>query len=149
MAEAAVRGAGDEPAGGGRFLTFRVAGRRYALPAAAVAEVIPIPAVARLPRSPKSLLGLANLRGAVIPVVDPCVLLGRGAFIPGPAARAIVLAGANPVGVCVEAVERLILVPAGRIETGSAVMAAEPGERLAGAFRNDRSADGASPDADR
>ncbi len=76
-----------------RFLTFRIDGRRYALPAGDVAEVMPIPVVARLPLAPKSLMGLANLRGMVIPVVDPRILLRREAFVAGRTARAVVVDG--------------------------------------------------------
>src|SRR5271168_4206513 len=81
-------------ASGRRFLTFRISGRPYALPAEDVAEVILMPRVARLPHSPKSLMGLANLRGTVIPLIDPRAMLGQQAFTPGNTARAIVLAGA-------------------------------------------------------
>ena len=53
-----------------RFLTFQVDGELYALPANQVAEVIRLPAVARVPQAPKGLLGLANLRGSVLPVAS-------------------------------------------------------------------------------
>ena len=60
-----------------RFLTFRANGELYALPANQVAEVIRLPAVARVPQAPKGLLGLANLRGSVLPVASLRGLLGR------------------------------------------------------------------------
>ena len=59
-----------------RFLTFRSAGTLYALPAEYVLEVIHVPAVARVPHSPPSLLGIANLRGTVLPLVGLRELLG-------------------------------------------------------------------------
>ena len=59
-----------------RFLTFRIDGQLYALPAEQVAEVIRLPAVARVPQAPKGLLGLANLRGTVLPVASLRGLLG-------------------------------------------------------------------------
>ena len=52
-----------------RFLTFRLERRLYALPTEDVVEVIRVPAVARLPQGPKSLLGIANLRGSVLPIL--------------------------------------------------------------------------------
>ena len=42
-----------------------------------VAEVIRVPAVARIPQGPPALLGLANLRGSVLPVAGLRELLGR------------------------------------------------------------------------
>ena len=124
-----------QPAPARRFLTFRVDHRRYALPAADVAEVMPLPVIARLPLGPKSLMGLANLRGTVIPLVDPRVLLRRGTFAPTPTARAIVLNGAAPLALAVDAVEALLAIDASRIETRQGGLAAEPGEHLLGAFR--------------
>ena len=59
------------------FLTFRVSDRRYALPAEDIVEVIRLPPVARVPQAPKGLLGLTNLRGAVLPVASMRSLLGQ------------------------------------------------------------------------
>jgi chemotaxis signal transduction protein len=59
---------GSVAAGKRRFLTFHVERRLYALPAEWVVEVIRIPLVARVPQTPKALLGVANLRGAVLPL---------------------------------------------------------------------------------
>src|SRR5947209_20385884 len=84
-------------AGARQFLAFRVSGRRYALPAEDVAEVLGVPAVARLPHSPPSLLGLANIRGTVVPVVSPAVLLGRDDVAPESSSRAILLNGGTLV----------------------------------------------------
>jgi len=50
------------------FLTLRTNGEHYALAADVVSEVIALPPVARVPQAPRGLLGLANLRGAVLPV---------------------------------------------------------------------------------
>ena len=59
-----------------RFLTFSTNGQLYALPSGQVAEIIRLPAVARVPQAPKGLLGLANLRGNVLPVASLRGLLG-------------------------------------------------------------------------
>ena len=133
----------DPPAPRRRFLTFRVDDRRYALPAETISEVIHVPPVARLPRSPKCLMGLANLRGMVIPVIDARTMLRRGTVKHGPAARAIVLAGATPMALAVDAADVLVSVAADRVETRQVAPAAEPGEILLGAFRTDPLHDGA------
>ena len=59
-----------------RFLVFQLAERVYALAAETVAEVIRIPTTARVPQAPRALIGVANLRGAVLPVVSLRALLG-------------------------------------------------------------------------
>jgi purine-binding chemotaxis protein CheW len=114
-----------------RFLTFRTGGRLYALPAGEVAEIIRVPSVARVPQAPKALLGVANLRGAVLPLVSLRALLG---LADEGGARAIVLDGGAPVAIAVDAVEALVTVDAERIETRPAQLSAEPGERVTGVF---------------
>jgi purine-binding chemotaxis protein CheW len=116
-----------------RFLTFRVDGELYALPANQVAEVIRLPAVARVPQAPKGLLGLANLRGSVLPVASVRGLVGADESAEA-TTRAIVLDGAAPVALAVDVVEALVAVETERIETRQAELATRPGERLKGAF---------------
>jgi purine-binding chemotaxis protein CheW len=117
-----------------RFVTFRVGARLYALPAEDVAEVIRPPSVARVPQTPKALIGVANLRGTVLPVVSMSALLGHDRTEMGSDGRAIVLSGAAPVALAVDAVEALVAVASERIETRPTELAAESGERLTGAF---------------
>jgi len=126
--------AAEAESGALRFLTFRMGERLYALPAEEVVEVIRIPQVARLPQAPKGLMGLANLRGSVLPVASLRGLLGEGTE-SGSASRAVVLDGASPVALAVDSVEALVSVEAERVETKPAEIAAEPGERLRGVFQ--------------
>jgi purine-binding chemotaxis protein CheW len=119
-----------------RFLTFRVAGRRYALPAAEIGEVIQLPAIARVPHSPAGLLGLTNLRGNVIPVASGRGLLGQAEGTAADRERAIVLSDGAPVALAVDAIERLIEVADEKLDAHSAEIAALPGEALRGAFRD-------------
>ena len=119
-----------------RFLTFRMGERLYALGAEEVSEIIRVPVVARVPQGPKSLLGVANLRGSILPVASLRGLLGQD-VAPGSASRAIVLDGAAPVALAVDSVSALVSVGADRVETGRAALAAQPGEQLRGAFRTE------------
>lgn len=53
------------------FLVFRLGKDEFGLPIEAVDEVGEVPArIARLPKTPKFLEGVVNLRGDVLPVVD-------------------------------------------------------------------------------
>lgn len=98
------------PAGGGDrrelALTFRVGGERFALPAADIAEVIRRPLTTRVPQAPASLVGLANLRGAVLPVISLAQLMGRerGAGVDG---RVIIFDRGVRVGLLVDEVSAL------------------------------------------
>jgi chemotaxis signal transduction protein len=50
----------------------------YALPIDWVREVVAAPTVTRLATAPASVLGLINLRGEIVPLLDTVVLLGVG-----------------------------------------------------------------------
>jgi purine-binding chemotaxis protein CheW len=88
------------------FLTVQVGDERFTLPASDVAEVIRPPAVTRVPLGPSSLLGVANLRGAVMPVVSLHRLLGGEASLSSNA-RVVVIDCGTPVGLMIDKVTSL------------------------------------------
>jgi purine-binding chemotaxis protein CheW len=117
------------------FLMFKLLDRHYAVPAEEVAEVIRIPSVVRLPHSPRGLLGLANLRGTVLPVASGRGLLRQKGESDHNRGRAIVLQGASPVACSVDGVTGLAMIEASSVEMRREELAALPGEVLAGAFQ--------------
>ncbi len=86
------------------MLTFGVGGRRYAIDASEVAEVILAPPITRVPQAPPALKGVANVRGRAAPIVAVEQLLGDAATATrtGAGARVIMLGGAAPVGLAVD-----------------------------------------------
>ena len=56
--------------GGGKFLTFFLAGEEYGLEILKVQEIIGIKDITPMPRTPEHIRGVINLRGKVIPIVD-------------------------------------------------------------------------------
>lgn len=121
---------------GDRFLTFRSEGRLYAVAADKVAEVVRMTALARVPQAPKSLLGLASLRGNVVPVAGMRSLLGRSEIAVSDRSRLVVLGGAMPVALAVDEVASLVTVEAQNINSGETELSAEAEERLAGVFQS-------------
>ncbi|HXR93155.1 MAG TPA: chemotaxis protein CheW [Steroidobacteraceae bacterium] len=115
-----------------RFLTFYVGGQLYALRSEDVLEVIRLPAVARVPQGPPALLGLGNLRGSVLPIVDLGQLLGKSAALAGPGARAIVLDIGAPIALLVDTVAALEYAAEDRIDTRPKEVGADGAERLLG-----------------
>ena len=59
-------------------LLLSVGADRYALELTAIREVVLAPTVTPLPGAPASVLGVVNLRGEVVPVLDTAALLGAG-----------------------------------------------------------------------
>jgi purine-binding chemotaxis protein CheW len=99
----------------------------------AVAEIIRLPAVARVPQAPRGLLGLADLRGNVLPVASLQGLLGGAATTE---TRRAIVSTARRRWRGVDVVEALVIVDAEQIETRQAELAARPA-RSQGAFATD------------
>ena len=117
-----------------RFLTFRLAGQLYALSSEEVREIIRVPAVARVPQAPEALLGIANLRGTVLPVIALHTLLGKSSSLDAAASRAIVLDIGAPVAVVVDAVAALEVADSQQIDVRPNEVGADGAERLLGVF---------------
>lgn len=98
------------------MLIFRLAGESFGLTLSAVAEVIRLPKLVQMPLVPPSLLGLANLRGTVLPVVSLRALLRLPAKEANELTRVIVMRGDAPVGVVVDRVDRLLKLAPDQIE---------------------------------
>jgi purine-binding chemotaxis protein CheW len=59
------------------FVCFTLAASRYALPLTAVERVVPVVELTPLPRAPEIVLGIVNLAGRIIPVVNIRKRLGH------------------------------------------------------------------------
>lgn len=73
-------------------LVFSVAGVRLTCAMNEVSEMLPYPdRITRVPGSKPWVLGLANVRGSLLPVVDLQVYLGGKAVVPAKTTRVLVL----------------------------------------------------------
>jgi purine-binding chemotaxis protein CheW len=102
------------------LVVFRIADHRFGFRLDDVGEIIRVPRLAHMPLGPRSLEGLANLRGEVLPVVSLRRLLSVPEAPRDDAARVIVLDGDARVGFIVDRIDNLVSVPAHRMELGSA-----------------------------
>lgn len=86
------------------MLTLRAGGELLAVPAPLVREVTRMPRLTRVPHAPRALLGLANIRGAVVPVLSLADLVAR----PGGGERRVVIVeDGMPFGLAVDGIDRL------------------------------------------
>ncbi len=72
-----LSGAISEPTAGEKYLVFFLGEEFYAVASETVAEAAPYPNVVALPNAPEWLLGIANLRGEIISVVNLPFLLKK------------------------------------------------------------------------
>lgn len=74
-----------------QYVTLGVADELFAAPVAKVQEILDMRPIARLPQAPDSLLGMIDVRGQGIPVVDLRLTLGLPAATDTENTRIIVL----------------------------------------------------------
>jgi len=123
-AEAAREHAGAD-ANPRQYLSFRLDGRIYAVPLAQVAEITPALELNRIPHMPKSVEGLLNHRGQVIPVISLRSRMNLAQQEASLSRNIVVLdLGGGPVGILVDAVDAVVsaapeqLVPASPLLCG-------------------------------
>jgi hypothetical protein len=101
---AAAAGAGALPPPAARLALFRLGRRLCGVASSSCKQFVHLDAVTPVPLAPGCLLGVAQLRGRILPVIDAVPLLapppGNGGFSAAPARPA---AGAPPPGSAAEA----------------------------------------------
>lgn len=144
MTDAINSAADDRPPAGSdaradlcQFVIFHSAGERFAVPLARVKEIIRVPEVVRMPLSPAALLGLANLRGTVLPVLDLRSISGLPAVLVDEASRVVVLDHGHPVGLMVDRVANVVSVERARIEPAERLNAAVDDALLTGMIKDE------------
>lgn len=105
-----VRISADAPL---EFILLEVAAGTYCVDIGAVREIRGFTAITPLPHAPEHVLGVINLRGAVMPVLDLRARLGLGRTEPsGRHVIVVVSHGGKTAGLLVDAVqETLTLAP--------------------------------------
>ncbi|HLZ31702.1 MAG TPA: chemotaxis protein CheW [Chloroflexota bacterium] len=89
-------------------LLIRLGDRHYGLPIGAVERVLPMAHVSRLPDAGAAFLGMLNLRGQVLPVLDPRPLLGLPDVAPAAEHRLVLLTSTTRFLIWVDTVEEVV-----------------------------------------
>lgn len=101
------------------FVSFESDGDEYAVPIAAVGEIVPLPpGLARVPHARGHVLGMATLRGRLATLVSARALLGLRPAEPGATAKVLLLPGegGGAVGLVVDRPRGILAVGEGAVE---------------------------------
>jgi purine-binding chemotaxis protein CheW len=90
-------------------LLIRLGGRQFGLPLESVERVMPMARVLRLPESSDALLGMLNLHGEVLPVINPHPRLGLATPKMTAEQRLVLLRAGAPFLMWVEDVEEVVV----------------------------------------
>jgi purine-binding chemotaxis protein CheW len=119
------------------YVTFDMAGERYAFPMSRVQEIIRMPSVVKVPLGPPSLEGLANLRGRVLPVVSLRSCCDMPEAEHDETTRVIVVDGGVPLGLVVDRVASVISVDPAAMESADSVQSTVRSDVLTGVIKSD------------
>ena len=100
-----------------KYLTFFLGEEEYGVDILSVQEIRGLSATTRLPGAPDAVLGVINLRGVIVPVLDLRVRLGLTPAVATPTSVIIVLGIAGRmVGLQVDGVSDVLDVDAGSVQ---------------------------------
>ena len=109
----------------GTYVRMALGGEVYALPVDTVLEVADLPDVTPVPGAPRPVMGVCNLRGNVLPVVDAALLFGTAEARHASQRLVVTELAGRRVGLAVGAVTEVGPLPGTREPTD--------GEHLSGA----------------
>ncbi len=119
-----------------QYVTFIAGDEVFAVEMAPVQEIIRVPEVVRVPLSPPTLNGLANLRGKVLPIVSLRRALGFEERISDDTSRAVVIDIGQPMGFVVDRVASVVGVEPSKIEGVEGISATVNTELLSGLIKD-------------
>jgi purine-binding chemotaxis protein CheW len=119
-----------------QYVTFVAGDEVFAVEMTPVQEIIRVPDVVRVPLSPPTLEGLANLRGKVLPIVSLRRALGFDERVSDDASRAVVIDIGQPLGFVVDRVASVVGVESSKIEGVEGIAGTVNTELLSGLIKD-------------
>jgi purine-binding chemotaxis protein CheW len=115
------------PVSARRLLLFRSAGQVFAVDADTAREILPVRPATRIPGAAPAVLGLVNVRGLLVTVIDAAIAMGAvGAAPPGGGAVLLLDVGAHRVGLAVDEVLDLVAVDDAELDDRAALPGVRP-----------------------
>jgi len=118
-----------------QYVTFKVGGETFAAPMSPVQEIIRVPDAVRVPLAPTHLLGLANLRGHVLPIVSLRQIFGLPDVPSDELTRAVVIDLGSPMGFVVDCVTSVISIEPDQLEPADSLSEAGRSDLISGVIK--------------
>lgn len=116
------------------YLKFMLHEESYAIPLLMVKEVIALPEVTPLPHTPKYFLGMMNLRGQIISLIDLRSKLGVKNEFNSETTVIICEKGAYCIGIAVNTVESVFVLSENEIKPKPQIEASHSTEYIRGVY---------------
>ena len=121
-----------------QYVTFRLGGETFGINVMQVQEVLRLPEIAAVPGAPHYVLGIINLRGSVVTVIDTRQRFGLAPADVSDNSRIIIMeAEQHVVGIMVDSVTEVVYLRQGEIETPPNVGRTETSRYIQGVSNRD------------
>ena len=119
-----------------QFVTFIVGDEVFGVQMDPVQEIIRMPDIVRVPLAPRSLHGLANLRGRVLPIISLRRIFGAEETAHDESTRALVIDIGQALGFVVDRIASVISVEPASIGEVDGIRATIDSDLLSGVLRD-------------
>ena len=120
--------------------TFQVGEAICGMEILQIQEIIKVTQMTRVPQAPEDVLGILNLRGQIVTVIDLARRLGLGTMEPPPQARVIIVnTTGGKVGILVHRIRDVVAVDLLQKEAAPANMRGIQGRYFTGVCKQDNS----------
>lgn len=121
------------------WIVVRLAGESFAMPVAAVREILRVESITRVPHAPYPVQGIINMRGRVLPVVNLRIRIGLPDAPLSPSSRIVITSSQGRLfGLLVDAVQSVIQLDRHAIASPPPDVMTSQSEYITGVYhRND------------
>ena len=118
-----------------QFVGFRLGGKDYAFPIDQTREIVELQSITPTPEVPDHIVGVTNLRGQIIPIVDLQRVLTPGAPATPSRHAVVVDVDGQLTGCLVDSVTRVVRLPQSEIQPADDVLNQENARSVDGFAR--------------
>lgn len=116
-----------------QVVSFRLGGEEYGVDIAQVQEIIRMVEITHVPRAPRFMEGVINLRGQLIPIIDLRTRFGMSRIEATKSTRIVVTEiGSKRVGIVVDSVSEVLNIPIENVEDAPEMVAGVGTEYIQG-----------------
>ncbi len=121
-----------------QWVTFKLEGEAYGINVMQVQEVLRVSEITPVPGAPSYILGIINLRGNVVTVLDTRMRFGLPMYESDDASRVVIVeSNGNVLGILVDSVAEVVYLRSSEIESAPNVGNDESSKYIQGVYSNE------------
>ncbi len=121
-----------------QWVTFKLEGETYGINVMQVQEVLRVSEITPVPGAPSYILGIINLRGNVVTVLDTRMRFGLPMYETDDASRVVIVeSNGNVLGLLVDSVAEVVYLRSSEIESAPNVGNDESSKYIQGVYSNE------------